>query len=215
MAISLFLPQVTRIPITGPAPYNTLVCVQAESNGGANTVQQGKLSRWSVTVPTTFKLAGFDQRVMPVFDHSTTAFFSSIGPYKNDTWLTAVDAVPGAGFDSTDGTFFVNVDLAIMAGSPAPGTCVTFRGFGGYCNYYFVIQVTSFVLCYEPPPLTPPQSSGRHIPISARMASRILNKPGLSAANRIRELLNVPGAALPASPSTSPSDPKHTPCKCE
>jgi hypothetical protein len=215
VAISLFLPQVTRIPITGPAPYNTLVCVQAESMGGPQSVKQGKLTRWSVTVPTTFKLVGFDQRVAPVFDHSTTAFFSSIGPFTNDTWLSAVDAVTGAGFDSTDGTYFVNIDAAITAGSPALGTCVTFRGSGGYCNYYFMFQVTSFVLCYEPPLPTQTQSSHQRIPISAKMASIVLHERGFGAADRMRELLGVAGTVGPAPSPTLTGDPQQSPCKCK
>jgi hypothetical protein len=213
MTISLFLPQVTRIPITGPAPYNTLVCVQTETAGGGQVVQAGKLSRWSSSVTTTFKLAGFDQRVPPVFEHSTTAFLSSIGPFEDDTWLMAVDSVTGAGFNPVDGTYFVNFDVALMPGSPAPGTCVALFGAYGVCFYFGVVQITSFVLCYEPPLPTPPPTGG--IAVSAEIASFIRNKQALNAAERMISLLGAPGALSSPSSSTSTGDPKQTPCKCK
>jgi hypothetical protein len=155
MSIKLALPQVTRIPITGPAPFNTLVCVQSTSNGGPQDVKKNRTSRWAVTVPTTFRLAGFDQRVVPVFDHSTTAFISSLGPLEDSTWLYAVDEVTGAGFDQVDGSYFVNINVAVLAGDAASEDCI---GFGDpqdgtyvqICSYFYTIQVVSFILCNEP-----------------------------------------------------------------
>jgi hypothetical protein len=155
MAITLPLPQVTRIPITGPAPFNTLVCVQTTSNAGPQDVKDNRTSRWSVTVPTTFRLAGFDQRIVPVFDHSTTAFISSIGPLKDSNWIYAVDEVTGAGFDQVDGSYFVNINVAVLAGDPADEDCMGFGDpqDGSYvqvCWYYYTVQIVSYVLCNEP-----------------------------------------------------------------
>ena len=200
MPIQFFLPQVTRIPIVGPQPYNTLVCVQAESNCGPMPVTVGKLSRWSWTVPTTFVLAGFDQRAPPAFDHSTTAYMSSIGPFEDSTWLCAVDAVSGAGFNSADGSYFVNVDIALMPGQPLPETCLPDLT----CLYFAKFQVTSFVLCNEPP-LPASQSLGQPIANRADLASIIKPQRGFTAADRIRELLGVPGVATPALSSVSNS----------
>jgi hypothetical protein len=165
MPINLLLPQVTRIPITGPEPYNTLVCVQTTSNGGPHLGEKGKTSRYPLTIPTTFRLAGFDQRVRPVFEHSTTAFLSSIGPIEDDTWLFAVDDVTGAGFDQVDGSYFVNINVAVQPGQAADFECVSYgdpaQGGIVICDYPFTIQIVSYVLCYEPPLPAPPPGRPR------------------------------------------------------
>ena len=208
MPIPLALPQVTRIPITGPAPYNTLVCVQAETNAGPQNVDVGKLSRWSLTVPTPFKLAGFDQRITPTFDHSTTAFISAMGPASDDTWLYAVDSVTGAGFSPNDWTFFTNIDVAMMPGSGTSNTCITFGDptQGGYtiCYYYVTIQVTSFVLCYEPPLPPSPPPAGQRIQLTSPIPSILKLAQGSSAAERIIHELGLPAASTQgASPATT------------
>ena len=73
MPVNIFLPQVTRIPVAGPEPYNTLVCVSVATTMGPQEVRDGHLSRWAMRIQTPFRLMGFDQRVPPVFDHSSTA----------------------------------------------------------------------------------------------------------------------------------------------
>ena len=208
MPVNIFLPQVTRIPITGPEPYNTLVCVQAESNAGPQDVKKGKLTRWPVTVPTPFRLAGFDQRVQPVFDHSTTAYLSSIGPAEDDTWLYAVDAVTGAGFDPVDGAYFLNINVALLPGAGEPSTCITYGdptadptqgGLTIVCYYSLTIQVTSYVLCYEPPPPSPPPV-GQHgrVAMSSPVASPIKAALQLSALDRVGAQLGLPAAITPS-----------------
>lgn len=160
MSVNLFLPQVTRIPITGPEPYNTLVCVSVESGIGPQVVRDGKLSSFSTTVFTPFRLMGFDQRVPPIFAHSTTAWISTVGPTTDGRWLYAVDSVTGTGFSSNDGTYYIDLMLAMSPsdGGPAPGTCVAIGPGAGMCIYLSLIQVTSWVLCHEPP--APPQPQG-------------------------------------------------------
>jgi hypothetical protein len=199
MPVNLFLPQVTRIPITGPEPYNTLVCVQTETVGGFQQVTPGKMSRWATTVGSGFRLAGFDQRVPPVFDHSTTAYLSSIGPAKDDNWVYAVDEVTGAGFSSYDGSYYVNLNVAMMPGDPVPDECFSFGGPYGICLYWTMVQVTSFVLCYEPPPPEPPGGHRRFVPRSA-MEAAFSNRlpPGAGLAERIARQMGV--AFAPPSP---------------
>lgn len=156
MPVNIFLPQVTRIPITGSAPYNILVCVSVETLLGPQELRDGRLSRFPMRVATPFRLAGFDQRVPPVFDHSTTAWISRIGPMENGNWIWAVDSVTGAGFSPTDGTYFLDL---MAAGSPdgnAPNTCFAIAQGITMCLFHVGIQVTSWVLCYEPP-IVPPQ----------------------------------------------------------
>jgi hypothetical protein len=150
MTVNLFLPQVTRVPITGPEPFNTLVCVSAETYMGGQVVVPGHLYRYPVRVPTPFRLAGFDQRVPPVFNHSTTAWLSSVGPAEDDKWLYAVDSVTGAGFNPTDGSYFVDLMGALYPGDPVPETCIALGAGGGVCFYFMIVQVTSYVLCFEP-----------------------------------------------------------------
>lgn len=157
MPVNIFLPQVTRIPITGPAPYNTLVCVSAETYLGPQELREGKISRFPMRITTPFRLAGFDQRVPPTFDHSTTAWISSIGPMEDGNWVYAVDSVTGAGFTPTDGAYYLDLMAASSPDGSAPGTCIALAEGAGICFYFVRIQVTSWVLCYEPPIATPPQ----------------------------------------------------------
>jgi hypothetical protein len=195
MPLNLFLPQVTRIPIAGPDPYNTLVCVVAESNGGPQWVEKGKMKRWTITVPTPFILAGFDQRVAPNFQHSSTAFISAVGPVEDSNWAYAVDAVSGAGFDPKDWTYFVNIDVAMSPGEPADGQCTTYDyvdpDHPGYqiCDYDMTLQITSFVLCYEPP--LPKQGHGRSR-IGMEAAARIPEVQPNSLAGALARIRNAP-----------------------
>lgn len=157
MSVNIFLPQVTRIPITGPAPYNTLVCVSVETYLGPQELREEQLSRFPMRVATPFRLAGFDQRVPPTFDHSTTAWISSIGPMEDGNWVYAVDSVAGAGFTPTDGAYYLDLMAASSPDGSAPGTCIAFAEGVGICFYFVRIQATSWVLCYEPPIVPPPQ----------------------------------------------------------
>lgn len=157
MTVDIFLPQVTRIPITGPAPYNTLVCVSVESYLGPQVVRDEELSRFPMRVATPFRLAGFDQRVPPTFDHSTTAWISSIGPMEDGNWVYAVDSVSGAGFAPTDGTYYLDLMAAISPDGAAPGTCIALGEGIGVCFYFVRIQATSWVLCHEPPIVPQPR----------------------------------------------------------
>ncbi len=147
MSLNVFLPQVTRIPIAGPEPYNTLVCVEATGSGGVE-VREGKLySNLPGIAVTSFRLAGFDQRVPPAFDHSTTGWISSIGLFSDGNWLVAVDSITGAGFDPVTGQFFVTYKYGLLPTKAALGTCMAFGPGGGICFYYFTVKITSFVLC--------------------------------------------------------------------
>jgi|HubBroStandDraft_4_1064222.scaffolds.fasta_scaffold21494_4 hypothetical protein len=103
--VNVFLPQVTRIPVAGPAPFNTLVCCGAVGFVGVPGSGAGYVTRAEVSFGTNFILAGFDQRVPPQFQHSTAAWLAGTGPAEDDTWLYAVDAITGAGFTPTGGEF--------------------------------------------------------------------------------------------------------------
>lgn len=158
MTVNIFLPQVTRIPITGPAPYNSLVCVSVETYLGSQELREGKISRFPMRVATPFRLAGFDQRVPPIFDHSTTAWINAIGPIEDGDWTQAVDSITGAGFTPTDGAYYLDLRVAQLVDDFAPGTCMGLAQGISICLFFVRIQVTSWVLCYEPPITPLPQS---------------------------------------------------------
>lgn len=165
MPISLHTPQVTRIPIAGPAPYNTLVAVTAMGQvGPGGNFQQGDKNtyRSTNTVSTSFILAGFDQRVTVDFQHSTTAYLIKTPSAEADNFIYAADGVATAGFSSENGEYYVTVDTAIqLPDNYLPTTPEFFGGFLEDCRLY----ISSFVLIYEPPPPAQPgtpsgQSSG-------------------------------------------------------
>jgi hypothetical protein len=149
--VNVFAPQVTRIPIGGPAPYNTLVVVS-----GWNFIDSG--SSYGPThnvfhfpdqlVITPFILQGFDQRVPPVFDHSTSVSLTATGPSKNDDFLFAVDTITGAGFTPDNGTFYVTVATTIEIPDEFIPQGTVYGG--GYLVGAF-LNISSYVLVYEPP----------------------------------------------------------------
>jgi hypothetical protein len=137
--VNVFVPGVTRIPIAGPNPYNTLVCcISVGSTGVAGDI--GSLTRGQFILETDFVLQGFDQRVPPQFESSTTAFLSQVGRGKPSTWLYAVDAVASTGFDPVTGVFYVTLDYAVMYPNIDVPT-----------QLEMFVCVTSFVLVHEPP----------------------------------------------------------------
>ena len=71
--------------------------------------------------------------------------------------MYAVDSVTGAGFTPTDGAYYLDLMAASSPDGSAPGTCIALAEGAGICFYFVRIQVTSWVLCYEPPIATPPQ----------------------------------------------------------
>jgi hypothetical protein len=220
MPANILLSQVTRIPITGPAPYNTLVCVSAETYLGPQQLRDGELSRFPIRLATPFRLAGFDQRVAPVFDHSTTAWISSIGPIKDGNWIYAVDSVTGAGFSPVDGAYYLDLMAASSPDGSAPGTCSVFGEGGTICFYFVRIQVTSWVLCYEPPIAPSPQAHVHRLNdlvgqsfASAAFATPTPAEPREAVADHTQRILQQ--FAIPVTVSMSkPRNANHSHCAC-
>lgn len=126
---------VVRIPVAGPAPFNTLVVVRTRfSVIGQFGYADGEISRYTVRVGTGFRLIGHDPRVKPAFDHSTTAALQMIQSSDDTEFLVAVDTVTGEFAD--DGTWLLTVQIADA-----------FNNVLAACNAY----ASSWVLCYEPP----------------------------------------------------------------
>jgi hypothetical protein len=137
--------QVTRIPVAGPEPYNTLACCTGIGFVGfSGTV--GNVTRGSGTAYTGFVLQGVDHRVRPNFLHSTAAWIRGIGPGKDDTWLYAVDSIDDAGFDPFSGNFYVTASWGLDF--PHQPSWVDAK--------QLELCITSYVLVYEPPVVAPP-----------------------------------------------------------
>jgi hypothetical protein len=182
--VTVFPPQVTRIPIAGPDPYNTLVCCTFGggnwTNGGAGFVTRGQAAMTS-----NFLLQGFDQRVPPQFEHSTSAWLALIGPSEDDTWLYAIDSIADAQFDSL-GTFYVVVNWAVMYGH------VPSQFQSGLIIYNYEALVCSYVLVYEPQ-VAPPPGGGQPGQGSTRFRRPQVTAPGLGrvgAVNTAQSLVN-------------------------
>jgi hypothetical protein len=124
---------VVRIPVAGPAPFNTLVVVRCTASSGTIHVSNGKLNRWRSVHWTPFVIAEHDPRTDPVFQHSTTAVLQMMQASDDTSFVVAVDGVD-AGFDET-GRWIVSVETADASE----------RVFSTHRLY-----VSSWILCYEP-----------------------------------------------------------------
>jgi hypothetical protein len=143
------IPGVTRFPITGPAPYNTLVCCTYEAP--YYFINGTTLTHSTQRFYSNFILSKFEQtNPPPQFVHTTFACLPQAGPgngdteaFQKDAWLFAIDAIDGCGFDET-GRFFVEVDVAVLFPRPTPGS-----------GDELIISVTSNILVTEPQPGPP------------------------------------------------------------
>ncbi|MBV9627513.1 MAG: hypothetical protein JO230_05380 [Xanthobacteraceae bacterium] len=204
--VTPFLPQVTRIPIMGPSPFNTLVAVSVSAEPGFLYLADdfGKTQSFPFTIFTPFVLAGFDQRVPPSFHHATAACVDRFGLFHDSDWMVAVDSVLGAGFDPTSGTFFVNVQFNHEHSDPYWPDCFDLLGQTA-CPLPVFVAVTSYVLCFEPPP--PVGQSGSAANTHVRPIGR---DPAESLSHR---LLRALGVSVALSPSGQ-GDFARRPCKC-
>lgn len=124
---------VVRIPVAGPAPFNTLVVVRgwvAGAGGPADDVLRGVRFK----IETDFVLARFDQRKPHRYQHSTTAVLQLIQADGDTSFVAAINKVGGC-FDKR-GTWVIMVDVAGQFDGVNAST-------GGYYS--------SWVLCHEPP----------------------------------------------------------------
>jgi hypothetical protein len=163
--VTVPVPQVTRIPILGPKPFNTLVCCSFGGEGSTPIGSIGRVGRGPETAISSFVLQGFDQRTPPQFEHSTTGWLAIIGPCQRATWLYAIDAIDSAAFTPT-GVFTVTVNVAAMP-AQAP---VQYEG-GVEFAYGWAVWICSYVLVYEPPPTYPAGNQMRLVPAKLRLVS--------------------------------------------
>jgi hypothetical protein len=204
--VTPFLPQVTRIPIQGPAPYNTLVSVAAVGWAPLTVpTGVGQLFTQTFTFPTLFKLAGFDQRVPPVFEHSTTAWLDGVAPAESSMFQYSVNSILGAGFDPLQGVYYISGEIGLNMPKMPTAFCTP------ACWYWISMTVVSYVLVYEPPPPPPPPPGGKEAGIRSLPPIGVrgqLDMPGqLPALSGRGELVgttnNYPLSVVPQMSSTS------------
>jgi len=127
-----------RVPVAGPEPFNTLVVVHGTVSG-VTAGASDNVRRWRIQVGTPFLLAGFDPRVNPAFQHSTTAAIHTILA-TDDTWfVVAVDRVEGF---FHEGRWWIAAEWAV--------------GVDEDVSALVGAHYSSWVLCYEPPLEHPP-----------------------------------------------------------
>lgn len=150
---------VVRIPIAGHSPFNTLAVVRGKVFTTEYRYADGKLRRWRVEVGTNFSLVGFDPRIPPPFKHSTTVALQMIQTDQESPFVTAVDEVDG--YFSDIGGWVVVVNTADLWET----TIATASAY-----------ISSWVMCYEPPPENLPHGSARNVltsPSSLRTIERL------------------------------------------
>jgi hypothetical protein len=130
---------VVRVSVAGPEPFNTLVVVRCRVTQESALPSDGHLRHARVGFETPFVLWGYDPRVDTPFQHSTTAVLQNLQLSDDTSFLASIDSLDGY-FDET-GRWIITADFAGAVDGEASVVGV---------------YISSWVLCYEPPPETPP-----------------------------------------------------------
>jgi hypothetical protein len=148
---------VVKIPVRGPAPYNTLAVVQSRADITRWSWSLGELSRRSIPVGNGLRVARFDPndprqrqvahsssaviRLMQITDES-----DFVTDDDNTTFVLAVDRVRAQSTIDDYGHWSLTIDVADSAWA---------------VNGFAYAEITSWVLFYEPPALpgSPPEPS--------------------------------------------------------
>ena len=139
--------RVVRIPAAGPSPFNTLVNVHCARPGTGILTQHSGTSKALITVTTDFLLLGFDPYNPPPNPypyHSTTVVLQALSLSDDTSFTMAIDAVSAHFAD--DGHWTVTADTTLS---------ISYSTFTTRWETLTPV-LSSWVLCYEPPPLPPP-----------------------------------------------------------
>ena len=135
-----------RIPVAGPAPFNTLAVVRTVAIATSYGWASGEINRRQLIMPTALILAGFDPRRVEQQHvvHSSTATIRMIqisrevGIFTDDNtdFIIAVDSIEAESTIDATGRWSVTVNVAdaflqVFAGA--------------------TVEISSYVLCWEPP----------------------------------------------------------------
>lgn len=152
-----FSPQITRFPVAGPSPFNTLVAFTTwlSANVGDKYGETNNYFQYKQRIFSPLVMAGFDPSnppaSQPAFKHSSFVQFIDPGPAKNDHFLFAVNEISDAGFDMTNGTFYVDVTTAVqLPDNSIPQVQEFAVGFMAGFVITAAYRLTSFVLVNEP-----------------------------------------------------------------
>lgn len=113
---------IVRIPVAGPAPFNTLAVVRGRAMIGSGPISDGRMHRYTWTASTHLHIPDFDHD-RPVLDqvrHSTSATILAMSSWvqrgiENDDgseFTVAVDAIHPEAVIGDDGRFSVAIDTA-------------------------------------------------------------------------------------------------------
>lgn len=133
--------QILRIPVAGPDPFNTLVVVRSIMTQGGLIMADNDLHRFPfVPMKTHFKLRGFDPLVyppssQPPHQHSTCVVVNWHQQDDDAAFVIAADEVAGHFDDEGNWTVLVSV-----------------AGQFDHETGLIIMNMSSWVLCYEPPP---------------------------------------------------------------
>ena len=151
---------VVRIPVAGPAPYNTLAVLRTKAVITPYSVSSGDIDRQTLSMPTALYLAEYDknrpEQQHVVHSSSATIYIMQISKESdfitdddNTTFLIAADEVQSESTIDDDGRWVVTVNVA-----------------ESFWQVYAMasVEVSSWVLCYEPPPraVNPSDAPGMH-----------------------------------------------------
>lgn len=143
--------QVLRIPIVGPAPFNTLAYVQylvttEDLETLTTSITAGEMVRTTFRSPSPLILGGFDptDKRQKRVEHSSTAVLTSLAADDNKAFTAAVDGIEvNAQVDDETGQVFYTFSQAKRYVYHNP-----------FLNkrLSFVVRFSSWVLLYEPRP---------------------------------------------------------------
>lgn len=174
------------IPVSGPAPYNTLVVVQGNYGGEPLIFPiDGNLDLAQAVWSTTFLLPGFDPRVgPPPYEHSTMAWLTELEANDVAGFTFAINDIPTAYFDAT-GRWTVTLDAASRGDWDIDAMTYALPQ-----GSLFVAAVSSWILCWLPPP-----------PPGAPTESSQLLLPAVKTKAPSRRVSRGPGSTLRARPA--------------
>ncbi|MFJ9153726.1 hypothetical protein ACIRP7_38115, partial [Streptomyces sp. NPDC102270] len=172
---------IVRIPVAGPAPFNTLAVVRTQAWISAWGVSDGVLRRRSNTIGTGLVLANYDpkrpEQQHVIHSSAATVHMMQITPEQeifaddNTAFHIAVDAiVTDSTIDQATGRWTITVEVAD-------------RWIQVYAGAY--AEISSWVLCFEPPdPLTGKPASGSSAAVTLPDKATVNNQIDFAEARR-------------------------------
>lgn len=108
---------VARIPVSGPAPFNTLLQARALGVQVLAAVADSKVHRWRVRSRTPYQMPGYVPGQALPFAHSTAIFMRYTGQTNDQDFQEAVESIE-ASFDEY-GTLVFDIQIAAALESDA------------------------------------------------------------------------------------------------